>query len=60
MEKNTKVFLLKNKENPDFNQYWYSDKTIKFLAKQAELGNKCCFMSVPSVFYALGKPEHGK
>ncbi len=57
MEKNTKVFLLKNKENPDFNQYWYSDKTIKFLAEQSVKNTKrCCFMSVPSVYFALGKP----
>ena len=35
MEKNTKLFLLKNKEDGDFNQYWYSDKSILFLANQA-------------------------
>jgi hypothetical protein len=32
MNKNIKGFLIKNKENGDFNQYWYSEKTIKFLA----------------------------
>lgn len=35
MEKKVKLFLLKNKENGDYNQYWYSDKTILFLANQA-------------------------
>jgi len=35
MEKKVKLFLLKNKENANFNQYWYSDKTILFLAQQA-------------------------
>lgn len=29
-------FLVKNKENGDFNQYWYSQKSIVFLANQAQ------------------------
>lgn len=35
IEKKIKGFLVKNKENGDFNQYWYSAKTINFLAEQA-------------------------
>ena len=57
MEKQTKVFLLKNKEDPNFNQYWYSDKTIQFLAQQAAQSARCCFLSVPSVFYSLYNPK---
>ena len=36
MEKKAMGFLVKNKENADFNQYWYSQKTIMFLADQAK------------------------
>lgn len=35
MDKKAKGFLVKNKENADFNQYWYSENTILFLASQA-------------------------
>lgn len=58
MEKKVKVFLLKNKENGDFNQYWYSDKTIIFLAQQAIKSEKCCFLSTPSIYYAIDNPNH--
>ena len=53
MEKKAKMFLLKNKENGDFNQYWYSNKSILFLANQATKNEKCCFLSTPSIYYAI-------
>lgn len=35
MDKKIKTFLIKNKENGDLNQYWYSGKSMAFLAEQA-------------------------
>lgn len=58
MEKKAKLFLLKNKENGDFNQYWYSNKTILFLANQADKCERCCFLSTPSIYYAIDNPNH--
>ena len=58
MEKKIKLFLLKNKENANFNQYWYSDKTILFLAKQAVQNERCCFLSTPSIYYVIDNPQH--
>ena len=60
MEKKAKLFLLKNKENGDFNQYWYSDKTILFLARQAVKSESSCFLSTPSIYYAIDNPKHEK
>jgi hypothetical protein len=60
MEKKVKGFLVKNKENADFNQYWYSDKTILFLANQAQQSESCCFLSTPSIFYGLENPNFEK
>jgi hypothetical protein len=53
-----KLFLLKNKENGDYNQYWYSDKTILFLANQAIKSERCCFLSAPSIYYSIDNPQH--
>ena len=58
MDKKAKLFLLKNKENGDFNQYWYSNTTIAFLAEQAKPGERCCFLSTPSIYYAIPNPNH--
>lgn len=60
MEDKAKLFLLKNKENGDFNQYWYSKKTIQFLANQAINSDRCCFLSTPSIYYAIDNPNHEK
>lgn len=35
IDKKVKGFLIKHKENPDLNQYWYSGSTITFLTAQA-------------------------
>ena len=58
MDKKAKLFLLKNKENADFNQYWYSNATIAFLAEQAKPPERCCFLSTPSIYYAIPNPNH--
>ena len=48
------MFLLKNKENGDFNQYWYSKDTITFIVTQIEKHAKnCAFLSTPSVYFSL-------
>jgi hypothetical protein len=60
MQKKATGFLIKNKENGDFNQYWYSQKTILFLAEQAQKSNSGCFLSTPSVFYAIENPNFEK
>lgn len=60
MDKKAKGFLVKHKENPDFNQYWYSDKSILFLAEQAIKSESGCFLSTPSIFYAINNPEYEK
>lgn len=57
MANKAKGFLTIHKENADFNQYWYSTQTISFLAEQAALSKRCCFLSTPSVFYTLFSPK---
>ncbi|CAI2382156.1 unnamed protein product [Moneuplotes crassus] len=48
------MFLLKNKENGDFNQYWYSKDTIEFMKNQVEKHSKsCAFLSTPSIYFSL-------
>lgn len=53
IEKKAKGFLIKHKENPDFNQYWYSGPTITFLASQAVPAETACFLSTPSIFFSI-------
>lgn len=60
MDKKIKVFLLKNKENGDFNQYWYSATSIAFLANQAAKCESGCFLSTPSIFYSIDNPQFQK
>lgn len=60
MDKKIKSFLVKNKENGDFNQYWYSPSSISFLAQQASQTESACFLSTPSIFYSIDNPEYKK
>lgn len=53
MDKKIKAFLIKNKENGDFNQYWYSPKSMGFLAEQAAKCDSACFLSTPSIYFCL-------
>ncbi|EGR29840.1 hypothetical protein IMG5_147690 [Ichthyophthirius multifiliis] len=47
-------FIVKNPENANFNQYWYSSKTIELLVNQTlQNGKICAFLSTPSVFYSI-------
>lgn len=52
MEKQN-TFLIKHKEKEALNQYWYSSKTINFLAEQSVKCQTACFMSTPSVFFSV-------
>ena len=48
------AFLVKNKENGDFNQYWFSNATINFLVEECTReGKKIAFLSTPSVYFCL-------
>lgn len=60
MDKKIKAFLIKNKENGDFNQYWYSPKSMGFLAQQAAKCDSACFLSTPSIYFCLENPEYKK
>ena len=52
------MFLLKNKENADFNQYWYSKDSIMFIKDQVEKHAKsCAFLSTPSIYFSLKDKE---
>jgi hypothetical protein len=47
-------FLVKHKEKAEFNQYWYSPKTIAFLVEQALAApGELCFLSCPSVYCSI-------
>jgi|JI6StandDraft_1071083.scaffolds.fasta_scaffold45561_1 hypothetical protein len=52
MEKQN-TFLIRHKEKEALNQYWYSSKTIGFLADQSIKSSTACFMSTPSVFFSV-------
>ena len=44
-------------ENPDFNQYWYSELTIKRMVEELTLlDGKVAFLSTPSVYFSV--PQH--
>jgi hypothetical protein len=48
------LFLEKTKEKEEFNQYWFSQKTIEFIVNEVQtFGTKVCFLSTPSVYYSL-------
>lgn len=43
-----------SKENEDFNQYWYSSKTIEsIVAEVVVLNGRTAFLSTPSLYFAL-------
>ena len=47
-------WLIKNKENADLNQYWYSKITIDFLVNEVTSQSTCCaFLSTPSIYFSL-------
>lgn len=53
MKKNN-TFLVKNKEKAEFNQYWFSQKTIDFLVNEVlKHGKTIAFISTPSVYFSL-------
>ena len=54
-------FLKRTPENADFNQYWYSEKTIHFILNQVQKhGNKIGLISTPSIFFSLPKEIQDK
>ena len=60
MEKPKKnIFLQKNPELGDYNQYWYSPLTIDFLVKHImKNGTLVAFLSTPSVYYSISDPKY--
>ena len=54
----TNKFLVKNKENEIYNQYWYSKETIDFIVEEVTThGKRAAFLSTPSVYFSLKNPE---
>ena len=52
------LFIMKNPENGDFNQYWYSPKTIEIMVQQCEQhSQKGAYLSTPSIFYNLSEEK---
>lgn len=52
-------FLQRNKEKAEFNQYWYSESTIRYLAEECEQnGKKIAFLSTPSIYFAVAKNKN--
>lgn len=53
------TFIVRNPENGDFNQYWYSPRTIDFILTQirAEKALKIAFLSTPSIYFSLDDEE---
>jgi hypothetical protein len=63
---NAKRFLAQNPENSNFNQYWYSTKTIETLSQaileilrkgRSHQGKRVAFLSTPSLYFALSPVE---
>ena len=50
-------FLKRTPENADFNQYWFSEKTIQFILSQINSHGKerIGLVSTPSIFFSLSK-----
>ena len=60
MDTKKNAFLVKHRENADYNQYWFSTKTIDTLVNEAtQYGPKVAFLSTPSVYFNL-KDENVK
>ena len=55
-------FLKLTPENGDYNQYWFSEKTIEFFVNQVnKYGNeKIGFIATPSIFFSLSKEIQNK
>eukprot|EP00002_Diphylleia_rotans_P012742 TRINITY_DN2490_c0_g1_i13.p1 TRINITY_DN2490_c0_g1~~TRINITY_DN2490_c0_g1_i13.p1 ORF type:complete len:122 (+),score=21.86 TRINITY_DN2490_c0_g1_i13:99-464(+) len=51
-------FLLRTRENADFNQYWYSLHTISRMIDVIEQnGKRVAFLSTPSLYFSLKSQE---
>jgi EEF1A lysine methyltransferase 1 len=47
-------FLSQNREDGDYNQYWYSEQTItKIVEALIENNGKIAFLSTPSLYFSL-------
>ena len=49
-------FLKRTPENADFNQYWFSEKTIQFILNQIQknnAGGRIGLIATPSIFFSL-------
>lgn len=47
-------FLKENIEDGDYNQYWYSEKTIgRIVEALIANGGSIAFLSTPSIYFAL-------
>lgn len=54
-------FLAENKEDADFNQYWYSPYTIsKIVEDLANEGGRIGFLSTPSIYFSLPEEQRSK
>ena len=55
-------FLKRTPENSDFNQYWYSEKTIQFILNQIVKyeSKRIGLISTPSIFFSLPKETQDK
>jgi EEF1A lysine methyltransferase 1 len=55
------AFLLETEENGDFNQYWYSERTIaRIVEALVENGGKIAFLSTPSLYFSLPEDLRSK
>ena len=55
-------FLKLTPENGDYNQYWFSEKTIEFFVNQVNKygKEKIGFIATPSIFFSLSKEMQNK
>ena len=62
IESKDNKFLKITPENSDFNQYWYSEKTIEFLLNQVNKygKEKIGLIATPSIFFSLSKEMQEK
>ena len=50
----TQKFLADNIEDGDYNQYWYSERTIdKIVDALVSNGGRIAFLSTPSLYFSL-------
>jgi hypothetical protein len=53
VESKNNKFLKITSEKDEFNQYWFSEKTIEFILSQCQRnGTKIAFVSTPSLFFS--------